>query len=172
MIANGKESTWHSKISHQINTPQMGSPKPEGLCLLQFRNKKGWGKEQMDTCFSTLPPYAFKISYKALVSSSKHGVIFIHLLLNNLVAYWTSVSCTCIKVPTWLGYTFIFPFVVSQPIFYIESPPHCSSLPLDFPGGSDGKASVYNAGETRVWSLGREDPLEKEMAIHTSTIAW
>ena len=26
--------------------------------------------------------------------------------------------------------------------------------------------------ETRVWSLGQEDPLEKEMAIHSSTIAW
>ena len=26
--------------------------------------------------------------------------------------------------------------------------------------------------ETQVWSLGREDPLEKEMAIHSSTIAW
>ena len=26
--------------------------------------------------------------------------------------------------------------------------------------------------ETRVQSLGREDPLEKEMATHSSTIAW
>ena len=26
--------------------------------------------------------------------------------------------------------------------------------------------------ETRVWSLGRGDPMEKEMAIHSSTIAW
>ena len=26
--------------------------------------------------------------------------------------------------------------------------------------------------ETRVWSLGREDPLEKEMATHSSTLAW
>ena len=26
--------------------------------------------------------------------------------------------------------------------------------------------------ETRVWSLGREDPLEKEMASHSSTLAW
>ena len=26
--------------------------------------------------------------------------------------------------------------------------------------------------ETRVQSLGREDPLEKEMAIHSRTIAW
>jgi len=26
--------------------------------------------------------------------------------------------------------------------------------------------------ETRVWSLGQEDPLEKEMATHCSTLAW
>jgi len=26
--------------------------------------------------------------------------------------------------------------------------------------------------ETRVRSLGQEDPLEKEMAIHSSTLAW
>ena len=26
--------------------------------------------------------------------------------------------------------------------------------------------------ETRVWSLGREDPLEKGMAIHSSILAW
>ena len=26
--------------------------------------------------------------------------------------------------------------------------------------------------ETQVWSLGREDPLEKEMAVHSSILAW
>ena len=26
--------------------------------------------------------------------------------------------------------------------------------------------------KTRIWSLGHEDPLEKEMAIHSNTIAW
>ena len=26
--------------------------------------------------------------------------------------------------------------------------------------------------ETWVWSLGREDPLEKEMATHSSILAW
>ena len=41
----------------------------------------------------------------------------------------------------------------------------------DFPGGSDGKASVYNAGDPGSIP-GREDPLEKEMAIHSSTTAW
>ena len=26
--------------------------------------------------------------------------------------------------------------------------------------------------ETRVWSLGREDPVEKEIATHSNIIAW
>ena len=42
---------------------------------------------------------------------------------------------------------------------------------MDFPGGSDSKASVYHAGDPGS-SPGWEDPLEKEMAIHSSTIAW
>ena len=31
---------------------------------------------------------------------------------------------------------------------------------------------LYTMWETQVRSLGQEDPLEKEMAIHSSTIAW
>ena len=42
---------------------------------------------------------------------------------------------------------------------------------LDFPDGADGKACAYNAGDP-VRSLGREDPLEKEMATHSRTLAW
>ena len=38
-------------------------------------------------------------------------------------------------------------------------------------GGLDNKASAYSAG-TRVRSLGWEDPLEKEMATHSSIHAW
>ena len=40
---------------------------------------------------------------------------------------------------------------------------------LGFPGGSDGKATVR---ETWVRSLGWEHPREKEMATHSSTLAW
>ena len=36
-----------------------------------------------------------------------------------------------------------------------------------FPGSSDDKVSACNVGD-----LGREDPLEKEMATHFSTLAW
>ena len=42
---------------------------------------------------------------------------------------------------------------------------------MGFPGGSQGKTSAYNVGD-QVKSLSREDPLEKEMAIHSSTLAW
>ena len=42
---------------------------------------------------------------------------------------------------------------------------------LVFSGGSDGKASVCNAGDP-VRSLGWEDPLEKEMATQSSILAW
>ena len=41
----------------------------------------------------------------------------------------------------------------------------------DFPGGWDSKASAYSVGD-RIRSLGREDPLEKEMATHSSILAW
>ena len=44
-------------------------------------------------------------------------------------------------------------------------------LSCDFPGGSGGKVSVYNVGDLGSIS-GLDDPLEKEMAIHSSTVAW
>ena len=39
-----------------------------------------------------------------------------------------------------------------------------------FPGGS--VKSLPAVRETQVQSLGREDPLEKEMATHSSILAW
>ena len=38
-------------------------------------------------------------------------------------------------------------------------------------GGPEVKASACNAGDL-VRSLGHEDPLEKEMATHSSILAW
>ena len=42
---------------------------------------------------------------------------------------------------------------------------------LGFPGGSDGKESAFNSGELGL-ILGREDALKKEMATHSSILAW
>ena len=47
-----------------------------------------------------------------------------------------------------------------------------SILGVDLPGGSEGKASLLTMRETWVPSLGGEDPLEKEMATHSSIRAW
>ena len=42
---------------------------------------------------------------------------------------------------------------------------------MGFPGGSEVKASAWNAGD--LGSIpGLEDPLEKEMATHSSILAW
>ena len=46
-----------------------------------------------------------------------------------------------------------------------------STLGFKFPGGSDGKASAYNAGD--LGSIpGSGNFLEKEMATHSSILAW
>ena len=45
---------------------------------------------------------------------------------------------------------------------------------LGFPAGASDKelAGQCKRHETRVWSLGREDPLKKEMAIYSGILAW
>ena len=40
-----------------------------------------------------------------------------------------------------------------------------------FPGGSDGKESASNVGDPGLIP-GWDDPLEKEMATHSSILAW
>ena len=42
---------------------------------------------------------------------------------------------------------------------------------MGFLGGSVLK-NVPAKQETQVWSLGQENPLEKEMATHSSILAW
>ena len=44
-------------------------------------------------------------------------------------------------------------------------------LSLGFPGGSAGKESACSEGDL-VQSLGREDPLEEDMATHSRVLAW
>ena len=48
-------------------------------------------------------------------------------------------------------------------------------LYMDFPGGSDGKESACKTGDLSsvpVQSLGQEDPREKGMATHFSSLVW
>ena len=41
-----------------------------------------------------------------------------------------------------------------------------------FPGGSEGKESACSAGDPGLIPRGGEDPLEKEIATHSSILAW
>ena len=52
-----------------------------------------------------------------------------------------------------------------------SSATHFGALSLGFPGDSDGKESACSAGDLGSF-LGREDPLEKGMATHSSILAW
>ena len=47
----------------------------------------------------------------------------------------------------------------------------CPLLSKGFPGGS-GVKNPPSMQETRVQSLGREDPLEEGMATHSSILVW
>ena len=44
-------------------------------------------------------------------------------------------------------------------------------MTVGFPGTSDGNESACNVGD-QIGSLGREDPLQKEIATHSSILAW
>ena len=55
----------------------------------------------------------------------------------------------------------------------------CTGFALGFPGGSEGKASAYNAGDPgstpgsgRSPGENKQVVLEKGMAPHSSTLAW
>ena len=64
----------------------------------------------------------------------------------------------------------VFPIKLGQWLNdLIYSVDRCFNFMNDY--GSNGKASACSAGD-RVRSLGWEDPLEKEMATHSSTLAW
>ena len=57
--------------------------------------------------------------------------------------------------------------------FASPHPPTPTIFPLShgFAGGSDGKEFCLPMQKTQVQSLGREDPLEKEMATHSNILA-
>ena len=85
------DSKWERKYLAQQHQPSNkhcpdGVAKAQGAMSLAVQEEKNrW----VHAFLPSLPPHKFKISYKALVSSSKHGVTFIRLLLNSLVATLT-----------------------------------------------------------------------------------
>ena len=56
-------------------------------------------------------------------------------------------------------------------MFHVKGQINTFQASVSFPGGSDGKESAGKAGDLGS-SLGREDPLEKEMATHSRVLTW
>ena len=54
---------------------------------------------------------------------------------------------------------------------YFSKKESCFIITKGFPGNSDGKESACNAEDLGLISA-QEDPLEKGMATHSSTLAW
>ena len=57
--------------------------------------------------------------------------------------------------------------ILSRVILFLLCLIFTNFIKWSFYGSSDGKESAC-----RVWSLGQEDPLEKDMATHSSVLAW
>ena len=95
----------------------------------------------------------------------------INTIIWQLIVYWFLKSWLVEQLiflkyhPVILHYVNIWIYFALGYIFVL------SFINTNFPGGSDGKAFACNSGDW-VQSLGQEDPLEKEMATHSSTLAW
>ena len=70
-------------------------------------------------------------------------------------AWWTTVHGITKNQTRLSDFTFTFTKAISWTSLVAQTVKHLSTM-----------------RETRVQALGWEDPLEKEMAIHSSTIAW
>ena len=102
-------------------------------------------------------------------------MLFPMLLVNVevMLEIWLGFFCSCftlelyVKCLKYFNSPFFFTFNILEYIVdaYSVLPVICKG----FPGGSGGLPAVR---ETQVRSLGWEDPLEKEMATHSSILAW
>ena len=103
----------------------------------------------------------------SLPGSSLCGVIQARIL------EWVAMLSARVIFPTQGSNPHLLPWQADPlPLSHLENPALTQYWEIiDGPSGSDGKASVYDTGDP-VRSLGWEDPLEKEMAIHSSPIAW
>ena len=82
-----------------------------------------------------------------------------HQVAESKVCKYMSITLYC--------FCFVF-FIFSFSEFYKFSLSHN----LGFSGGRVVKNLLANSADSGIWSLGQEDPLEEEMATHSSILAW
>ena len=92
--------------------------------------------------------YLFAFSYCSWVSKDRNTDVVCHSLLQ-----WTLLCQNSQPLPAHLRWSYMAWLIVSSLVAQ-----RVKRLPA--------------VQETLVWSLGQEDPLEKEMATHSCTLAW
>ena len=101
--------------------------------------------------------FIFCFYLKGVLLTLKHTSHLLEAAFCNFSNYRHSWPTLSQHVTQWIG------------ILYILYQP--TSRVGGFPGGSVVK-NALSTQETQVWSLGQEDPLEKEMETHSSILAW
>ena len=79
------------------------------------------------------------------------------------------IHCTTKEVPLKFSNSHWVHLFKTDPIIYCSNKCIFENKGLCFPGGSPGNELIQ---ETQVRSLDWEDPLKKEMATHSSILAW
>ena len=99
-------------------------------------------------------------------------VVFLLLILNLSKLCWIDFS-NYLSDYGWSINMFSKNLCLILPFFDIrQSQFEMPSMKLGFPSGSELVKCSPTRQETWVWSLGQEDLLEKEMATHSTTLAW
>ena len=99
-------------------------------------------------------PFSFAFSFSSFLScvSSDNHFAFLHFFLGGWS--WSLPPIWCHKPPS-ICLSNLIPWIYLSLLLVAQTVKHLSTMQ-----------------ETRVRSLSWEDPLEKEMAIHSRTIAW
>jgi len=97
------------------------------------------------------------LSFFALIT--EEGFLFLRAILWNSAFKWVYLSFSPLTLASLLFMLFV-------------RPPQKTILPFCMSFSWGWCWSLPAMQETGVWSLGQEDPLEKEMATHSSTLAW
>ena len=75
----------------------------------------------------------------------------------NAISYWQSLHCLLNS---------------TRPLWFAAQGNECEDVRLWTSLVAQTVRRLPTMQETEVWSLGREDPLEREIATHSSTLAW
>ena len=108
--------------------------------------------------FLKITVYSISVQIFFLLCNSFLEILNLSLLLH----LWTVQTGPF----TWNTFSTYIVFINLHFEIVLKISPNPVNYSINFPGGSDGKASPW------VRSLGQEDPLEKEITTHSSTLAW